>query len=464
MKTRIIYSLLTSKLTLFMFSGCGNHINTIMASPLESKSNEISSSFESKTPVSPSIGRQFIGNEHIFGLYENTMPTVGTPGIVVFVVDFPDDDTDAMNYSVSDIERFFFDLSRINEPVEFNLPVGKEMWSVDFFSMRDYFYRSSYGKLDITGTVIHYVTKNLKSAYTQWNYLIDEVLENVGHVDALNWRDYDTSGTGFADGVFVVIRNFSNIPGNVAGMAIDQTHHYNVHERDGIIISAVAGVQGLGYTSFIHVLAHEAVHLMGISDIYTNTAMNPGGSGATSVMDGQHHEIGDLPGIFKYVFGWIAPKHIYNIGETQVTLAPISDYPEFVIIHPNGDRDNLNWFVVEYITSTNNNFHIEVEPEGGLRIWRVSMNPYFFDDHVSFFQPFDFIEAAHPSGGDWDYFFYPGDSFSPHTELNSNYPRSFHTDWYNVRTMQNLADSGIYLENIVVKNGLVSFTITIRVD
>ena len=141
---------------------------------------------------------------------------------------------------------------------------------------------------------------------------------------------------------------------------------------------------------------------MGISDIYTNTTMNPGGSGATSVMDGQHHEIGDLPGIFKYVLGWITPKHVYSIGETRVNLAPISDYPQFAVLHPHGDRNNPHWFVIEYITATNNNFHIDIKPGGGLRIWRVSMNPNFFDDHISFFQPFDFIEAVHYEN--WDYF------------------------------------------------------------
>ena len=87
------------------------------------------------------------------------------------------------------------------------------------------------------------------------------------------------------------------------------------------------------------------------------------------------------------------------------------------------------------------------------------MNPNFFDDHISFFQPFDFIEAVHYEN--WDHFFYQGDSFTPHTRLNSNYPRNFLTDWYNNRTMADMNNSGIYLDNIVIGNGMASFTVTI---
>jgi len=200
--------------------------------------------------------------------------------------------------------------------------------------------------------------------------------------------------------------------------------------------------------------------------------------------------IGDLPGIMKYAFGWIDPIHIYGVGETQVTLRSLSDYPQFAVIHPHGDLDNPNWFIVEYLTSTNNNFGLDetsnihylgylypvLRPGGGLRIWRVSMNPLFFtaDFGLSrwgdYVQPYVFIEAIHHHSV-WDdpeiffpdHFFYPGDSLTPYTEPSSNYARSFSiSDDGSLKFIETLSCSGIYLENIQIKDDTAQFTVTIR--
>jgi len=56
----------------------------------------------------------FVGSADTYGLYAFTMPTVGSPNILVFVIDAPDDP--AFRYSAEDIERQFFDNSRVNEP------------------------------------------------------------------------------------------------------------------------------------------------------------------------------------------------------------------------------------------------------------------------------------------------------------------------------------------------------------
>jgi M6 family metalloprotease-like protein len=332
------------------------------------------------------INRQLFGNEHTYGLFESTMPVVGTPRMVVFVIDFLDDDPDDFIFSVSDIERHFFDLSRIDEPVEFHLT--DRYLNPGYYSMRDFFYRSSYGKLDITGDVIHYITQKPDSEYESWFDLMDEVLNVAGAADVLDWTQYDTSGTGHADGVFFVLRGFPVGRMAFGNMALPGPTQY---VRNGINISSPGFMVDAGNNCLITTMVHEAVHMMGLLDIDTHAAppLNPEGPGATTVMNAWA-TIGDLPGIMKYLFGWIEPIHIDTVGETRVTLKSISDYPQMAVVYPRGDKDNLNWFIIEYITPTNNNFGLDenasihdfyiyptVRPGGGLRIWRSSMNPEY---------------------------------------------------------------------------------------
>ena len=220
---------------------------------------------------------------------------------------------------------------------------------------------------------------------------------------------------------------------------------------------------------------------MGLMDIdlHAGYPLNPNGPGATTVMNG-FADIGDLPGIMKYVFSWVSPMHIISTGETQITLKSISDYPELLAIHPGGDINNFNWFIVEYLTGTNNNFGYDknanihdfytfptVNQGGGLRIWRITMDPDFFIRHEinpwdtgMIYEPYFYFEAVHEQGSP-NHFFYPGDSFTPQTILNSNYPLTFTTDGQR-KKIDESTNSGIYLENIRIENGTANFTVTIR--
>ena len=417
--------------------------------------------------------RQFFGNNETYGIFDFSMPVVGTPRVVVFVIDFLDNDPDEFIFSVSDIEKQFFDMSRINEPVEYH--PADDVWVIDYYSVRDFFYRSSYGKLDITGDVIHYITQKPDNEYENWFDLMDEVMEIAGAEDALDWTLYDTSGTGYVDGVFFVLRGFPTGRVWFGDMALMGGHEMYV--RDGIIIPQAAFVVGRGYFSAIYSMIHEAIHIMGLGDIRLGNNLNPRGTGASTILDSITQGLGDLHGIAKYIFGWIEPIHIDTTGETQVIFKSFSDYPQIAIIHPRGDKDNSNWFVVEYITSTNNNFHFgenvsiypPLAPGGGLRIWRSSMNPEYYANPFDLHPPYIYLEAVHyhDRGDDihglWDHFFYSGDSFTPHTELNSNFPKSFYED-NGIKTMGNLSCSGIYIENIVIESGTASFTVKIHVD
>jgi len=112
------------------------------------------------------------------------------------------------------------------------------------------------------------------------------------------------------------------------------------------------------------------------------------------------------------------------------------------------------------------------------RIWEDPIlddkKRFFENNYTSFFQPYEYIEAVNnrnwdPNFGD-DYYFYNGDSFTPYTKLNSNYPGGFQivpSIYEGARPdkiMVDLKDSGIYIEDIQIAGGKANFRVTIKDD
>jgi M6 family metalloprotease-like protein len=400
-------------------------------------------------PISPN----YVGNSTSYGLNKGTLPCVGKPKVVVFVIDFKGETGTAdnwSNYSVADVEKHFFDLSRINEPC---VPAGGG-WA-DYYSLRDYYYRASYGKLDITGTVIPYTTKKTRNEYQDITLLLDEVIETAGSESALDWSKYDTNGDGYIDGVYFALRNF---PAFYSNFFISGTHKTII--RGGKQINQFAYGFGAGVDSCVGDFAHETAHLLGLRDIYSGTSVNPNGTRAMTIMENSR---GELPGIVKTIFDWVEPQYIDKMGKTSVTLSPLSDKPSLAIVYPKADVNNRNWFVIEYITKTNNDFVSPVKAGGGIRIWRSTMNQSFLDNVYEYptgmVYMFDYIESVALTGN--DYFFYPGSSFTPNTNPNSNYPGRLVAEGRN-KIMQDMRDSGIYLENIRFEGGVAKFDVTIK--
>ena len=388
---------------------------------------------------------EYVGTSETYGLYEGALPCVGSPRVVVFAIDFPGD-YPGTYYSIADIEKSFFDNSHVG------LPYEQQHWEFEneHYSLRDFYYRASYGKLDITGDVVPYSAQKPWAEYSGLRELIQETMAAAGSEDALDWSQYDVNEDGFVDGVYYVF--------------LDQVFvDFRYHKGNEPFTRAGKQLSNYVFTSpNAGLIAHETGHLFGHRDIYLGADLNPGGTGANTVMDGNY---GDLPGIMKCLNDWMEPQYIDTAGQTQVTLSSFSDQPDCAIIYPKGDKYNLNWFLVEYITATNNNFYHNAGADGGLRIWRVTMAPGFFHgDKVDEYAPFEYLEAVHPTGFR-DYFFFPGDSFTPNSRLNSNYPGSFKSAIGPsgvIKTMQDLTDSGVYLENIRIVNGEAKFTVTIK--
>jgi len=441
----VVFCAFTAFLTAFIFAGQSPNIYLKSASGQQ----------EALMPA-PSIG-----TDGTYGLYPRALPCIGLPKVVVFVISFPDDGS--FTVTVPEIEKSFFD--NVEQP-------GVPWFQQD--SLRKFYLRSSYGKLDISGDVFPYTAIKNCNEYTNVQELANEVMEHAGAENALNWSEYDVNQDGYIDGVYFVLKN-GGIPG--------YNYHFSSGWPSGTMIRQGKEVARYIYTVqhgsglIINIVAHETCHMMGLPDVYAGVSVNNGGLWATSIMD-KGVITGDLPCIMKCVFGWIEPQRIAKTGSTQVSLASISDNPELVLVHVNADKDSFDWLLVEYVTSSNNNVSLglwagppPLQSGGGLRAWLVKMRPEFFTEKAEFFRPFGdyvavspyiFLEAVHMEGVK-DYFLYNGDSITPFTTPNTNYPKNIIKESGNA-IPDDLTDSGISIENIQIENGEASFIVTISTN
>ena len=390
--------------------------------------------------------REYIGSQETYGLYPGSLPCVGKPQIVVIVIDFLDDEE--FEYSLDDINNRFFDIENYKNGIQ---PIkGKDN---DYFSLRDFYLRASYGKLDINGSCYSYTTLHEKAYYQDAYSLVEEVMLAFDG-EKIDWASFDGNSDGYVDGLYFVLRNYPQFP----------TPHFVAtcdFQRAGLKIYQFAFIVGMATASGVQTLAHETCHMFGLPDIYGGVYLNKNGSGANTIMDGPDYALGDLPGIMKYILDWVEPQFVDELAATEYSLRSFSVSTDCLVVFPHGDKNNNNWFFIEYITAEENNFYTEVETGGGLRIWRLTMDPEF--SHEDFFpmnSPYTYLEAIHHEGK-WDYFLYSGDCFTPHTTLNSNYPLTFMPYTNGGIAMDKMQDSGIYLQDIKIVDGKASFSIMI---
>ena len=113
------------------------------------------------------------------------LPCIGEAKIIVFYTDFKGGDTN-WTKSPEEVENMFFS------------EVGKNDPSVAYTSedsLRSYYYRSSYGKVDITGSVFEYQTQNHTSYYTSLDIVLDEIIEYASKFFTLKVGDLIFTGT-----------------------------------------------------------------------------------------------------------------------------------------------------------------------------------------------------------------------------------------------------------------------------
>ena len=367
------------------------------------------------------------------------LPSLGNPNVLVVLVHWQDENLIHTTYD--ELKSNFF-----SESNDISTSYGLD-------SVSSFLNRSSYGKVSLSGDVFEYTTLKNNAEYLNFHEVANEVIDYFE--DIVTWDDYDSNLDSYIDGIYIVFEDYPNY----GGPNFVTTINRNVANKT---IMKIASISSPG----VEVLIHETIHMFGPPDIYAGVNVNPGGSKATSVMD---QGLGDIPGIMKYVLGWIDQPIYVKTNELQtITLNSLSTHSNITIVYPNADETNKNWFIIEYITPEMNNAgYFDLGPLGGLRIWRTNMyidnegkiNGIDLVEDGMMPSPYEYLEAV--NDGDYNYFFFPGDEFTPYSYVSSYYGASYELIGKST-FINDIAFSGIYIDNIQLDGELATFDIRIE--
>ncbi len=304
------------------------------------------------------------------------MPTTGTVHIPVLLISFSD--YPSRNSADYIHDRLFGD------PTD----------GYPYESLKNYYFRSSYGQLDIEGTVLGwyqtgYPRSNVDQSTFGRQQLIREALQHYDDAGQ-DFSQFDNDGNGSIDYLVVIWTgphgewssfwwgyqtSFNDVSFTLDGKHLGkyswqwETYYYDNDQYP--------------QTFSPRTVIHESGHALGLPDYYDyDDTVGPGGGvGGLDMMDGNW---GDHNCFSKFLLGWLTPD-VYTSGTHSITLKPTGESPEAVVIMPDVSENDLfdEYFMVQNRTRVNNDQNF---PNDGLLIWHVDAHlnsvgsDYLFDN------------------------------------------------------------------------------------
>ena len=302
------------------------------------------------------------------GSYIGGCPTTGSPKVLVIPVEFSDETAASNGYTIDAIEEAWIGNSE----------------TVDYYSVHDYYYISSYGQLDLDITVVDnwfrpshpssYYANQTVDFYDEEDVFIgdqivmDEALEALSKT--MDLSEFDSDNNGMIDAVVII--NTLDIDSDTDfqwafrywNMYTDSNDEY--YEYDGVsandyvwasykfmheIYTDDGGVEYTGATpSNTYTYIHEFGHALGADDYYDTTG-DASPMGGYDVMD---YMIGDHNAYTKFNYGWITTsKLVTTTTSATITLEAFEKNGDTIIL-ANNWNDNLGayqeYYVIVYYT------------------------------------------------------------------------------------------------------------------
>jgi M6 family metalloprotease-like protein len=346
------------------------------------------------------------------------MPTMGTVKCLILLIDFAD-----TPHIASDTNAAV--TTAIN---------GTPATGFPYESLHNFYNRSSYGQLNIQGTVLGwYTTAYNRSAVVQTpagrETLIKEALDSF-NASGHDFTQYDNDGDGYIDYFAVVWAG-----GHGAWASFWWGYQTTFSDRSYMLDGKRLGDYSWQWESYNYptgsftpgVLIHETGHALGLPDLYdyNNTVGPKGGVGGLDQMDANW---GDHNCFSKYVLDWLTPTFLTS-GTTNVTLNPSSSNKNCIIAMP-GIATNpfQEYFVIQNRDRSGNDTGY---PNSGLLIWHVDarLNSYgtnyiydnSYTDHklVRLMEADGLEEIEKNIGANAGDYYVPGKFFTPISMPNS---------------------------------------------
>lgn len=291
------------------------------------------------------------------------LPTTGAPQVFVLLVDFPDFPHSATQ-TVADVESKFFGSGIPRQyPLE---------------SLRSFYLRSSYGQLDIQGTVFDwYTAQHARSYYEGLGIGAGQeavTMEALAFADAQghDFSRYDNNGDGVIEAFFVEWTGPDNGWSNFWWPYLRKWRANPGYTLDGMRLASyvwswIASPEGEPYRPAVDI--HETGHALGLPDLYDyDAAVGPnGGVGGLDMMGG----FGDHGCFSKFMLGWVAPTVVAS-GTSTLQLGPSGTAPDCVLLMPQAAAGEVfhEYFLAQYRRIGNGNDPAYF-PGSGLVIWHV---------------------------------------------------------------------------------------------
>ena len=300
----------------------------------------------------------YVKDVHDQGYYLDGCPTLSTteknPAVLVVPVQFKDITAASKGYTIDNIRKAW--LGSVAE--------------VDYYSVHDYYYISSYGKLDLDITIVNewFTPKNNSSYYLNatMDYsgqqvecgdqlIIDEIL--AYYESRMDLSQFDSDGNGIIDSIVLI---------NTLDINADVTmkwayRYWNIYTDDQGYYYEYDGVSANDYLwaaySFMHesydvndnvsytdtsvintyTFIHEFGHVLGADDYYdTSYSADEGPMAGYDMMDGM---MGDHNAYTKFNYGWLTSSRLVVAdGSVTLTLEDFSQNGDTIIIANNWDE------------------------------------------------------------------------------------------------------------------------------
>lgn len=238
-----------------------------------------------------------------------------------------------------------------------------------FESVSSYYYKASYGKLNLNFVMTDVYESSLTSSqFKRYEVsgngtpiLLDDMYNSLT-IDGqrIKYYEYDKDIDGYVDGVWMIYNNankeevFVNSDYWAYTSYLGGEKDYNNPTFNTFAnCSKYFLYQGNSSGYDAHTLIHETGHMLGLEDYYSYD-ITYSASGGLMMMD---LNIGDHDSFSKFSLDWVNP-YLYN-KQTKVTLKPFASTGECLII-PSGNSFYNNPFgeylILEYYTPTNLNY------------------------------------------------------------------------------------------------------------
>ena len=286
------------------------------------------------------------------------LPSTGTQKVLVIPVNFTDYGCANLSRGCAttrtDIETTFFGSSS----------------STGWQSVSSYYASSSYGNLNLTGTVTPWFTldksRTQLNALTGYNdptyYVLRKAVEWYKTQTGTTLTEYDQNQDGYLDAVWLVYANNYS----TASDSIYWAYTFWDYQQSPNLSSPVANVYAWASYNFMweggytesgnpkvdaHTFIHETGHVLGLDDYYTYDDGDWCAAGGVDMMD---YNIVDHNAYSKMAMGWTLPYVTDKTAhEFTITLNPFESSGDCLILKNNWNGSPLDeYLLLEFYTPT----------------------------------------------------------------------------------------------------------------